>query len=274
MRRAWALAAAAVAVTASLGGVYFYRKLSDEEAARPPSPAAVPSPASEEGGELVEPSSGSALPAHVDFLLVGGGTASFAAMRAIRSARPEATVLMVGAEPHPPYMRPPLSKELWREPELSRAADSQLHALSFRQWNGKRRALAYEPLAFYTAAEALADSGGGAALARGWRVARLDVARREATLQAPDRPAVHVSYGDCLLATGSRARRLPALDAARAAGRVHSLRDARDAVRLARALDAPDTRHVLLVGGGFLASELSAALAERRQSLPLPTYLY
>lgn len=214
---------------------------------------------------LAEPATGAALPKHAQFLLVGGGTASFAAMRAIRSARPDALVLMVGEEPHPPYMRPPLSKELWREPELAHAPPDALHALSFRQWNGKRRPLAYEPLSFYTPVQELPASGGGAAIARGWRVARLDVERREAELHAPGQEPVTVSYDECLVATGSRARRLDALRPARAAGRALALRGARDAVRLARVLDEPGARHVVLVGGGFLASELSAALAERRK---------
>lgn len=198
----------------------------------------------------------------MQYLLVGGGTASFAAMRAIRSARPDAQVLIVGAEPALPYMRPPLSKELWREPDLARAA-ADLDTLTFRQWNGRRRSVVYEPPAFYAPVERLAAGEPGAAAARGWRVERLDVARREAWLRAAHGEEATVRYEQCLVATGLRPRRLEALRAARGSGRVLALRAAADAAALARLLEREDVRRVCVVGGGFLASELSAALAER-----------
>ena len=37
-----------------------------------------------------------------------------AAVQGIRQADPNGSIGMVGAEPHPPYDRPPLSKGLWR----------------------------------------------------------------------------------------------------------------------------------------------------------------
>lgn len=208
------------------------------------------------------PSDGADIPRSVQFLLVGAGTASFAAMRAIRSARPEARVLLVGDEPELPYMRPPLSKELWREPDLAARAP-HLDALTFRQWNGRRRSVAYEPAAFYTPVERLREAPGGAAVARGWRVVRVDAARHEAELRAPGRPPVTVHFDKCLLATGVRARRTEALRDAAAAGRALALRGVRDAARLARELERPEVARVAVLGGGFLASELSAALAER-----------
>ncbi|XP_075982138.1 apoptosis-inducing factor 1, mitochondrial-like isoform X2 [Anticarsia gemmatalis] len=262
-RRAWHVAATALAITASLGGVYYYRKLSDDSPVpldERPSPGAE-AEQSPEAAPAPVPSSGDAFPKHVQYLLVGAGTASFAAMRAIRSARPDAQVLMVGDEPELPYMRPPLSKELWREPELAAASD--LDALTFRQWNGRRRTVTYEPAAFYTPVEQLEARGGGAAVARGWRVLRLDVARREAELGAPGREPVRVAYDKCLLATGARPRRTEALRAAAEAGRALTLRGVRDAARLARELRRDDVARVAVLGGGFLAAELSAALAER-----------
>lgn len=207
-------------------------------------------------------------PESVQFLLVGAGTASFAAMRAIRAARPEARVLMVGEERELPYMRPPLSKELWREPELAERADD-LDSLTFRQWNGRRRPVAYEPAAFYTPVEEL-ESRGGAAVARGWSVTRLDVARHEAELAAPGRAPVRVRYERCLVATGLRARRTGLLRAAADAGRALALRGVRDAARLARELRRDGAERLLVLGGGFLAAELSAALAERGTYGPLP----
>lgn len=208
------------------------------------------------------PASGDSLPAHVQYLLVGGGTASFAAMRAIRSARPDAQVLIVGAESALPYMRPPLSKELWREPDLAARA-ARPDSLTFRQWNGRRRSVTYEPSAFYAPPERLRDGGAGAALARGWRATRLDPARHAAELAAPGGASHSLTYDKCLVATGARPRRVAALRAAAAAGRSLALRGVRDAARLAAALEQPGLRTVAVVGGGFLACELAVALADR-----------
>lgn len=50
-----------------------------------------------------------------DFLILGAGMAGEAAAQALRVARPDASIGMLGAEPHPPYDRPPLSKALWKD---------------------------------------------------------------------------------------------------------------------------------------------------------------
>ncbi|KAL1441718.1 hypothetical protein MTO96_008435 [Rhipicephalus appendiculatus] len=86
------------------------------------------------GGSKVQPSSHTKLPESVPYLLVGAGTASFSAFRAIRSADPTAKVLVIGEEPYKPYMRPPLSKELW-------LSDEARKTLSFKQWNGRERSI-------------------------------------------------------------------------------------------------------------------------------------
>ncbi|PYO28103.1 MAG: pyridine nucleotide-disulfide oxidoreductase, partial [Gemmatimonadetes bacterium] len=44
------------------------------------------------------------------YLIVGGGMTADAAVQAIREADPAGSIGMIGAEPHPPYDRPPLSK--------------------------------------------------------------------------------------------------------------------------------------------------------------------
>src|SRR5438309_517562 len=54
------------------------------------------------------------------YLIVGGGMTADAAARAIREADPRAPIGLIGAEAHPPYNRPPLSKALWKgDPESS-----------------------------------------------------------------------------------------------------------------------------------------------------------
>jgi NAD(P)H-nitrite reductase large subunit len=47
------------------------------------------------------------------YLVVGGGMTGDAACKGIREHDADGTVTLVGAESHPPYKRPPLTKDLW-----------------------------------------------------------------------------------------------------------------------------------------------------------------
>ena len=47
-------------------------------------------------------------------LIVGAGMTGVAAARAIRERDGDAAITLVGAEPDPPYKRPPLTKGLWK----------------------------------------------------------------------------------------------------------------------------------------------------------------
>jgi NAD(P)H-nitrite reductase large subunit len=44
------------------------------------------------------------------YLIVGGGMAADAVCKGIRSVDETGTIGVIGAEPHPPYKRPPLTK--------------------------------------------------------------------------------------------------------------------------------------------------------------------
>ena len=62
---------------------------------------------------------------NVDILIVGGGLAGASCAEGLREAGFEGSVLLAGREPHPPYERPPCSKDLLRgesEPD-----DAHLH---------------------------------------------------------------------------------------------------------------------------------------------------
>ena len=48
------------------------------------------------------------------YLIVGGGMTADAAAHAIHEIDPAGSIGIIGAEPHPPYDRPPLSKALWK----------------------------------------------------------------------------------------------------------------------------------------------------------------
>jgi 3-phenylpropionate/trans-cinnamate dioxygenase ferredoxin reductase component len=106
------------------------------------------------------------------YLIVGGGMTADAAAQGIHEADPKGSIGLVGAEPHPPYDRPPLSKALWKgEPEE-------------KIW--RKTALT------------------GAALHLGRRVTALDLRGRTAT----DDRGMTYRFEKLLLATGGVPRRL------------------------------------------------------------------
>ncbi|XP_009949499.1 PREDICTED: apoptosis-inducing factor 1, mitochondrial, partial [Leptosomus discolor] len=81
--------------------------------------------------------------------------------RSIRARDPGARVLIVSEDPALPYMRPPLSKELW----FSDDADVT-ETLRFKQWNGKERSIYFQPPSFYVPVRDLpfVENGGVAVL--------------------------------------------------------------------------------------------------------------
>jgi 3-phenylpropionate/trans-cinnamate dioxygenase ferredoxin reductase subunit len=71
---------------------------------------------------------------HFDYLIVGAGMAGSAAVKGIRSRDGKGSIALLGAEPHPPYDRPPLSKDLWtgkKSPEQIWRDIESLHASLF-----------------------------------------------------------------------------------------------------------------------------------------------
>jgi 3-phenylpropionate/trans-cinnamate dioxygenase ferredoxin reductase subunit len=173
----------------------------------------------------------------VDVAVVGAGIAGFSAVQALRGAGFTGSVLMVGDEPRPPYRRPAVSKELVRG---TRTVDE----------------VGVRPAGWY--AQNDVD------LQVGVRVTRLDVARRELTLDGRGT----VRAGRVVLATGGRAR------SPWEGERVRTLRTADDAEALAGALDRVE--RVVVVGAGLVGSEIAAAVRARGpevtllESAPLP----
>jgi NAD(P)H-nitrite reductase large subunit len=53
------------------------------------------------------------MPDYTYLIIVGGMTAA-AAVEGIRQADPDGSIGLIGAETHPPYKHPPLSKGLWK----------------------------------------------------------------------------------------------------------------------------------------------------------------
>jgi NADPH-dependent 2,4-dienoyl-CoA reductase/sulfur reductase-like enzyme len=150
------------------------------------------------------------------YLIVGGGMTGDAACRGIREHDGDGSIGLVGAEPHPPYDRPPLSKGLWQGKDESSI------------WRGTEEL--------------------GAELHVGRRIVSLDLDGRTATDDQGD----EYGYERILLATGGKPRQIDGLDDA------IYFRTFDDYQRLRR-LSGDDGRFVV-VGGGFIGSEIAAAL--------------
>ncbi|WP_091247125.1 NAD(P)/FAD-dependent oxidoreductase [Klenkia soli] len=157
-----------------------------------------------------------------DYLIIGAGMAADSAARGIREIDTDGSIGVVGEEVDPPVARPSLSKKLWTDPEFT-LDDS---------WLGTDETGAVVQLA--TRVDAVDRSGHTVTTADGEQI----------------------GYRKLLLATGGHPRQLdlPADD------RVVHFRTMADYRRL-RGL-AGEGRHLAVVGGGYIGSELAAALVQ------------
>nr|XP_033497661.1 apoptosis-inducing factor 1, mitochondrial isoform X9 [Epinephelus lanceolatus] len=195
------------------------------------------------------------VPSHAPYLLIGGGTASFAAARSIRARDPGAKVLIVTDEPDPPYMRPPLSKELWFSDD-----PSVTETLRFKQWNGKERSIYFQPPSFYISTEELDSAeNGGVAVLSGKKVVHMDVRGNKVKLDDD----TEISYDKCLIATGGVPRNLQVIE--RAGEEVMKRTTLFRKIEDFKSLDkvSRNIKSITIVGGGFLGSELACALGRR-----------
>jgi 3-phenylpropionate/trans-cinnamate dioxygenase ferredoxin reductase component len=161
----------------------------------------------------------------VDYLVVGGGVAGAACAEVLREGDVEASILLVGREPDPPYERPPASKEYLRG-DASRE-DALLFEPSW--WEAQR-------------IELLTRTS----------VMKLDPEARSARLSTKE----EVGYGAALLATGANVRRLR-VPGAELEG-IHYLRALANADAIRR--DAADAERAVLIGGSYIACEVAASL--------------
>jgi NADPH-dependent 2,4-dienoyl-CoA reductase/sulfur reductase-like enzyme len=106
------------------------------------------------------------------YLIVGGGMTADAAVKGIREHDGDGSIVLVGAEPHPPYKRPPLTKGLWSGGDEAKI------------WKNT------------------ADAGAEVIVGR--RIVALDLATRRATDDQGD----DYAYEKLMLATGGTPRRL------------------------------------------------------------------
>jgi 3-phenylpropionate/trans-cinnamate dioxygenase ferredoxin reductase component len=158
------------------------------------------------------------------FVIVGASLAGAKAAETLREEGFDGRVVLVGAEPHRPYERPPLSK-------------------GYLQGSAERDSVYVHEEGFYGDQEI--------ELLRGRQVTAIDPARRTATLGAGETLA-----WDCLLlATGAAPRSLP-IPGADLEG-VHLLRTLDESDRL-REVVAGGGR-LVVIGAGWIGSEVAAS---------------
>lgn len=153
-------------------------------------------------------------------VVVGGGLGGLRAAESLRSSGYTGAITVVGDEPHPPYTRPPLSKEALR-------GGIEIDGLVFR-----RRA-AVDDVAWLLGTPAVAT----------------DLAARTVTLA----DGTALAFDGLVVASGIRPRRLPIPGPTD--GRT-MLRTVGDAERLRHRL-TPGA-HVLIMGAGFIGCETAA----------------
>ena len=161
------------------------------------------------------------------FVVVGGGLAGGKAVEALRDKGFEGRIVLVGAEPHLPYERPPLSKDYLKTGE--KLDDAFVHDA---QW--------------------YADHD--VEVRTGTRVEAIDRDAKEVELQGGER----IAYDRLLLATGSSPRHLDLPGADRPG--VLTLRTIEDSDRIREALQPG--RKVVFIGGGWIGLEVASAAAD------------
>ena len=149
------------------------------------------------------------------YLIVGAGMTGDMAAKGIRDNDSDGSITLIGADPHPPYKRPLLTKGLWKG-----APEEKL-------WR---------------------EPAEGVELVTGCRIVSLDLAAGTATDDAGE----EYSWEKLLLATGARPREIPGAEG------VIWYRTLDDYRRLRET--APEGAHVVVIGGGFIGSEIAAGL--------------
>jgi 3-phenylpropionate/trans-cinnamate dioxygenase ferredoxin reductase component len=153
---------------------------------------------------------------HYKYLIIGGGLAGDAATRGIREVDEEGSIGLISMEPDPPYMRPNLSKGLWKGRPVEKI---------WRKTEGR------------------------AELILGRKATALDPAKKT----VKDDQGDEYTYDKLLLATGGSPIHLPF-----GKGDIIYYRDFQDYQHLRKLAD--EKERFLVIGGGFIGSEIAAAL--------------
>ncbi|MFC7360966.1 NAD(P)/FAD-dependent oxidoreductase [Nocardioides astragali] len=167
-----------------------------------------------------------------DYVVVGGGVAAASAVKGIRSEDASGTIAVLGAEPDKPVYRPDLSKGLWLKDDATLEGSSLAGDL---------------------------DDDDAVDLVTDTTVTEIDPGAHVVRLA----DGSSVGWGKLLLATGAEPRTL----ALEPSPRVVYYRTAADYRRLRDLVLAG--RHVAVVGGGYIGSEIASALVQNDVSVTL-----
>jgi 3-phenylpropionate/trans-cinnamate dioxygenase ferredoxin reductase component len=178
-------------------------------------------------------------------VVVGASLAGLRAAEELRRRGYDGTLTVVGDEPHRPYDRPPLSKQVLAG-----------------EWDPDRLPLTVQ------------GDDGVEGLDVDWRLGAratdLDLTTRTIAIDTAGRPE-RLGYDGLVIATGATPRHLPTdgLDG------IHTLRTLDDCLAVRAALDA-GPRRVVVVGAGFIGAEVAATCRGRGldvtvlEALPVP----
>lgn len=159
------------------------------------------------------------------YVIVGGGLSGASAVEGIRERDATGSILLIGDEKHLPYNRPPLSKQLWFG--KTRVEDIFVHDQDYYRQQG-------------------------VAVLSGARAVKVDTEGKTLTLDNGD----NYRFDKLLLATGVSPRKLSIpggdLDG------VCYFRNLDDYQRIQARVATAES--ALVIGGGFIGSELAAAL--------------
>ncbi|MDE9449479.1 FAD-dependent oxidoreductase [Aliiroseovarius sp. Z3] len=167
-------------------------------------------------------------------VVIGAGQAGASLVAKLRNSGFDGDITLIGAEPAPPYQRPPLSKAyLLGEMELER--------------------LYLRPESFY--------SDNNITLRLNTHVDAIDASAREVVIGDE-----RISYDQLALTTGSVPRRLPAAIGGTLEG-VHVVRTLEDVDQMATEIEKD--RRVLIIGGGYIGLEAAAVAAKKGLNVTL-----
>lgn len=169
-------------------------------------------------------------------VVVGAGHAGVQLVDSLRAEGYTGDVVLVGGEREHPYQRPPLTKDFLKDAE-----SAELLPLRGKDFFQERHV----------------------DLHLGHRAVGIDRHKRTLLLDDGNR----LAYDELVLATGARSQEHPAASSGPRA--VHFIRDAADAQRFGRELEA--ARSIVVVGAGFIGLEVAAAARQRGVEVTLIT---
>ncbi|WP_032389548.1 NAD(P)/FAD-dependent oxidoreductase [Rhodococcoides fascians] len=167
-----------------------------------------------------------------DYLIIGGGMVADSAARGIREHDATGSIGIFGADSDEPYTRPALSKKLWTDSDFGR-----------------------DQVPLGTASDT------GAEVHTGTRIASVDRSKQAVTTAAGE----NHEYGTLLFATGAAPTQIDLSPSPR----VIYFRTFAD-YRMLREL-TETAEHIAVVGGGYIGTEIAAALSQQGVKVTLVT---